>query len=178
MMNPNCEHIETLLPAFVEETLDAGDAAAVRAHVESCDACRASLAAFALLEQSLVARRAEVPPLERFLPDFATARVRAANVPRPSLVMRAFRTMMSLPGIAAILVVWSGLFVFEFRDSIGHAIALATPDRLVMFQERLANLLVLMTDGNVWALVAISILVSILFALSTGAMTLRYIRGH
>ncbi len=178
MMNPNCEHIETLLPAFVEESLDAGDAAAVRAHVESCNACRESLAAFALLEQSLVARRAEVPALERFLPDFATAGTRAASVVRPSLVMRAFRAMMSFPGVAAILVIWSGLFVFEFRGSIGSAIAQATPDRLVMFQERLANLLVLLTDGNVWMLIAISILVSILFALSTGAMTLRYIRGH
>lgn len=173
-MNRSCEQIESLLPSYVEGTLDDADAAAVRMHVESCATCRESLVTFTVLEQSLVSRRDQVPPLERFLPDLATAGVPgAAHVSR---LMRAFRSMMSLPGVATLLVVWAGLFAFAFREKIGAAIMAATPDRLTVFQDHLTSALVTAADGNAWTLLAVSILVSVLIVLSTGAMTLRYIR--
>jgi anti-sigma factor RsiW len=174
-MNETCQHIESLLSAFVGGDLGADEAARVRAHLESCDVCRASLAAFAELEQALVARRSEVPPVERFLPEFAGALVAARESSR---IVRWFRGMMTVPGIATILVVWGGFFTFEFRDKIGHVLSFSTPDNLTVGTERFASLLVTLTSGNVWLLIAACTMVAFGIAASTGAMTYRYIRQH
>lgn len=173
MMNDRCAHIESLLPAFLEEDLGGEETALVRAHLESCEACRAALAAFASLEEALVLRRAEVPPVDRFLPDFAPAQ---AAVHHPSVLLRAFRALTSVPGVSIVLTMWAGMLAFNFRGPIGRALSLSTPDNLVGGIDRFANLLVLLTDGNVWLLIGMCTLVSLAIAASTGAMTLRFIR--
>lgn len=173
-MNDRCTHIESLLPAFLERDLGAGETSLVRAHLESCDACRASLASFEALEGSLVLRRAELPPVERFLPAFSAARAPAYH---PSLLVRALRALTSVPGVSIVLTMWAGMLALNFRGPIGRALSLSTPDNLVGGIDRLTNLLVLFTDGNVWLLIGMCTVVALAIAASMGAMTLRFIRS-
>ncbi|HEX5130905.1 MAG TPA: zf-HC2 domain-containing protein [Candidatus Krumholzibacteria bacterium] len=172
-MNDVCTHIESLLPGYCEQQLDASDTARVRAHVETCESCRASLAAFAELEGMLVARRLDVPPVERFLPEFTPSH---ALAPHSSRLIRAFRATMSVPGIAIVLSVWAGLLALRFRDAIGSALSFSTPGLLTGFSERFANLMVFLTDGNVWVLIGVCSLVAFAIAGSMSAMSLRYLR--
>lgn len=173
-MNEHCSHIETLLPGFVENDLGAEDFTLVRGHLESCEACRASLAAFSALEESLVMRRAEVPPVEGFLPAFAAAP--AAAEPHRSLVVRVFRAVTSVPGVAILLAMWAAMFAFSFRVPISRVLSKSTPDNLVGGIDRFADFLVLLTGGNVWLLIGMCTMVALAIAASTGAMTLRYVR--
>lgn len=168
-MNDHCTHIESRLPAFLDRELGAEETALVRAHLDSCEGCRASLAAFESLEASLVLRRAEVPPVERFLPGFAVAY-------HPSVLVRALRALTSVPGVSIVLAMWAGMLAFNFRGPIGRALSLSTPDNLVGGIDRLADFLVLLTDGNVWLLIGMCTMVALAIAASTGAMTLRFIR--
>jgi predicted anti-sigma-YlaC factor YlaD len=174
-MNDGCTHIESLLPAFAGQDLGAEDAARVRAHLESCEACRASLASFTALEASLMARRSEVPAVDAYLPKFAAAHAAAAASHRSRLV-RVFRSVMTIPGVAIMLAMWAGLLAFNFRVPIGEALSLSTPDNLTGGIGRLADFLVLLTGGNNWLLIGITTLVAIAIAASTSAMTLRFVR--
>ncbi|MDH4336861.1 MAG: zf-HC2 domain-containing protein [Candidatus Krumholzibacteria bacterium] len=172
-MNDACTHIESLLPGFVEDGLGADDTLRVRAHLESCETCRASLVAFQTLEDSLLMRRAELPPVERFLPAFAAAPAPAYRRP---VLMRAFRAVISVPGISILLAVWAGTLAFNFREPIGRALSFSTPNNLVGGIDRLADQMVFLTDGNVWLLLAALTMVSLFVAASMGAMTLRFVR--
>lgn len=169
----DCTHIEALLPAFVENELTDADAARVRAHVETCEACRASLASFEALEASLVMRRAELPPVDAYLPSFAHA---AAPVPHHTRLIRFFRALTSVPGVSIMLAMWAAMLAFNFRVPISRALSFSTPDHLTGDIDRFADLLVLLTGGNTWVLVGIATLVGIGIAASTGALTLRFVR--
>jgi predicted anti-sigma-YlaC factor YlaD len=173
MMNDRCTHIESLLPAFLDRELGVEETALVRAHLESCDACRAALASFEALEASLVLRHAEVPPVERFLPEFAHAHAAAHH---SSVLLRALRALTSVPGVSIVLAMWAGMLAFNFRGPISRALSLSTPDNLVGGIDRFADLLVVLTNGNVWLLIGMCTMVALAIAASTGAMTLRYIR--
>ncbi len=172
-MNNRCAHIESLLPAFVENELGPDDVAGVRAHLESCDACRAALAMFTTLEESLLSRRSEVPPVERFLPAFAADHVGARAA---SPMLRAFRAMMSAPGVAIVLAMWVAMLTFHFRVPIGDTLSRSTPERLTGGIDRLADLLVTATNGDVWMLIGVFSVVAFAVVASMGAVTLRYIR--
>lgn len=174
-MNPPCERIEALLPALVEGSLSGDDAAMVTSHVDSCASCRESLAAFAMLEQTLVARRAEVPAVDSFLPNLAAARVPAAH--RHSPLFRVFRAAMSVPGISILLVMWGTMFALSFRTNLANDISryssLERWKALVLFTTaQITNL----TGNNVWTLTAVYAALTLAILGSMGAMTLRYIR--
>jgi anti-sigma factor RsiW len=172
-MNETCSHIEALLPAYLEQDLPDADVARVRAHVQTCAACRESLAAFTALEQSLVSRRAEVPPVDRFLPAFAAA---PKGVHHPAVLVRVFRATMSVPGVVIVLTMWAGLLAFRFRGVIGHALSFSTPERLGGDAERLADLLVILTNGNVWTLIGLCTLLALVVAGSLSVVALRPLR--
>jgi len=168
----NCTHIESLLPAFVENQLTDAERARVRSHVETCAACRASLVAFEALEASLVMRRAELPPVDAYLPSFAPA---AAPLVHHRL-LRFFRALTSVPGVSIMLAMWAAMLAFNFRVPISRALSFSTPAHLTGDVDRFADLLVLLTGGNTWLLVGIATLVGIGIAASTGALTLRFVR--
>ena len=174
-MNPLCERIEALLPAFAEGSLAGDEAAKVTSHVDSCASCRESLAAFAILEQSLVSRRAEVPPVDSFLPNLPAARVPAVH--RHSPLLRVFRAAMSVPGISILLVMWGTMFALSFRTHLANDItrysSLERWKALVVFTTaQITNL----TGGNVWTLTAVYVALTLAILGSMGAMTLRYVR--
>lgn len=168
----DCERIEAMLPGFVGRELGANDAAAVSAHVDSCERCRESVAAFALLEQTLVARRAEVPPVDGFLPNLKTARVRAG------FLARSLRLATSVPGVAIVLVMWAVLLVGRFNDRIALAIAdHALAQRVTAFANHGIDAMVGVAGGDVWTLTAVYGALAIGLIVSAGALTMRLVRG-
>jgi predicted anti-sigma-YlaC factor YlaD len=174
-MNALCEKIEVLLPGFVEGSLAEDDAAMVATHVDSCASCRESLSAFAMLEESLVLRRSEVPAVEAFLPDLAAARILVAH-PRTPL-LKVFRAAMSLPGISILLVMWGSMFALSFRTSLANDLSrYSSLDRWKALTELAARQLTSITGDNIWALTAVYGALTLAILGSMGAMTLRYIR--
>jgi predicted anti-sigma-YlaC factor YlaD len=174
-MNPLCERIEALLPAFAEGSLSGDDAATVTSHVDSCASCRESLAAFALLERSLVSRRAEIPTVDSFLPDLSAARVPAMH--RHSPLFRVFRATMSVPGISILLVMWGTMFALSFRTDLANDITrYSSLERWKALTAFATQQLTSVTGGNVWTLTAVYVALTLAILGSMGAMTLRYIR--
>jgi predicted anti-sigma-YlaC factor YlaD len=167
----DCERIEATLPAFLGRDLGAEEAAAVAVHIDSCDRCRESLAAFALLEQTLVARRSEVPPVDGFLPNLKTARVRSG------FGARCFRAVTSIPGVAIVLVMWAVLLIGRFNDRIALAIADHTlAERAAAFAKRGLDAMVGVAGGDVWTLTAVYGALAIGLIVSAGALTMRLVR--
>lgn len=169
----DCERIEAILPAFVEHDLGAEEAAVVATHVESCERCRESLAAFVSLEQTLVARRSEVPPVDGFLPELRTATVGV----RSGFWVRCLRATTSVPGVAIVLVMWAVLLVGRFNDRIALGIADHAPaERLTAFVEHGLDTMVGVAGGDVWALTAVYGALAIGLIVSAGALTMRLVR--
>lgn len=169
----DCERIEAMLPAFVEHDLGAEEAAAVASHIDSCERCRESLAAFVALEQTLVARRSEVPPVGAFLPELLTARARA----RSGILVRSLRLMTSVPGVAIVLVMWGVLLVGHFNDRI--ALGMTDPalaQRLSAFAKHGITAMVGVAGGDVWTLTAAYGALAIGLIVSAGALTMRLVR--
>jgi predicted anti-sigma-YlaC factor YlaD len=166
----DCERIETMLPAFVGRELGAAEAASVAAHIDSCERCRESLAAFAQLEQTLVARRSQVPPVDGFLPNLKTARARSG------FWVRSLRLATSVPGVAIVLVMWAALLMGRFSDRIGiadHALA----QRVTAFTKQGIDAMVGIAGGDVWTLTAVYGALAIGLIVSAGALTMRLVRG-
>ena len=165
----DCERVEAMLPAFAGHDLGGAEAASVAAHIDSCDRCRESLAAFALLEQTLVARRSEVPPVDGFLPHLKTARVRSG------FWVRCFRLATSVPGVAIVLVMWAVLLLGRFSDRLGiadHALA----GRLTAFVKNGVGVMMSVAGGDVWTLTAVYGALAIGLIVSAGALTMRLVR--
>jgi predicted anti-sigma-YlaC factor YlaD len=174
-MNPLCERIEALLPALVSRDIATADAAMVTSHVDSCASCRESLATFVMLEQSLVSRRAEIPPVDSFLPDLSAARVPSAY--RHSPLFRVFRATMSVPGISILLVMWGTMFALSFRTNLANDITrYSSLERWKVLTTLATQQLTNLTGGNVWTLTAVYLALTLAILGSMGAMTLRYVR--
>jgi len=170
----DCERIEAMLPAFVGRDLGADEAAAVAAHIDSCERCREALAAFAALEQVLVARRSEVPPVDGFLPDLRTAR---ASRGRSGFLVRGLRLATSVPGVAIVLVMWAVLLIGRFNDRIALAIAdHALAGRVTAFAKQGIDAMVGVAGGDVWTLTAVYGALAIGLIVSAGALTVRLVR--
>lgn len=167
----DCERIEAMLPAFAGRDLGAAEAAAVATHIDSCARCRESLAAFALLEQTLVARRSEVPSVDGFLPNLKTARARSG------FWVRCIRAVTSVPGVAIVLVMWGVLLLGRFNDRIALAIADHTlAERVTAFAKHGINTMVSVAGGDVWTLTAVYGALAIGLIVSAGALTMRLVR--
>ena len=173
----NCEKVEGLLAAFIEGSLSAGDEATVSAHLKTCASCRESSAAFSRIEEALALRRSEVPAVDAFLPDFAALRPHAAAaVPAQSRLTQWFRAMMTVPGIASILVVWSALFLLRYSHAVGQVFTWTSLDRLSMMTNIISSALLGVAGGDAYTLTAIYLALTLLVLGSTGAITLRFIR--
>ncbi len=166
----NCERIETLLSAFVSHELPADDAAAVAAHLEGCDACRESLAAFLSLEDVLVARRDEVPAIDAYLPAMAVA-------PQRRLWVRGIRLVTSVPGVAIMLVMWATFMVTRYTNRMESDAAVKTSlERVTAFAKHGIDVMVAAAGGDAWTLTAVYGALAIGVIVSAGALTMKLVR--
>lgn len=119
-MNMNCDRFEELLPAYAEDDLVAKEKAEVDAHLDTCESCRESLAFFADLESSLVARRALRP---------SDAAVAALVTGRLGLGRRkSFRfagVLSSVPAAISTVLVVLGVVLFAFRGAVAQMVSRA-----------------------------------------------------
>jgi anti-sigma factor RsiW len=167
----DCERFEAKLPLLVAHELSAGDAAAVSAHLEACPRCRESLAAFASLEQALQSRRDLVPPLDAFLPAMAPARARAG------VLTRCFRAVMSVPGVAIVLVMWGALLFARYSDRLTEdAVHKPVLERMTAAAQRGLDVIVAAAGGDAWTLTAVYGALAIAVIVSAGALTVRLVR--
>jgi predicted anti-sigma-YlaC factor YlaD len=168
----DCERIEAMLPAFVGRDLGADDAAVVSSHLETCAQCRESLAAFAALEQSLVARRDDVPPVDAFLPHMAPARARS------NVLVRCLRAVTSVPGIAIVIVMWAGFLIARYSDRLTGDAATQknTFERMTALAQRGIDAMIAAAGGDVWTLTAVYGALAIGVIVSAGALTMRLVR--
>jgi anti-sigma factor RsiW len=171
-MTTSCERIEALLPAFVEGDLAPGEAAAVSAHVESCAACAESLAAFTVLEQSLVSRRTEVPSPAAYLPAVAPV-----SAPAHSRLIGAFRGLMSLPGVSIMLTMWATLLALSFSPKIAGGVSrYSSLERWQALADGAVKLLTRGLGDNVWVMIAAYAMLTIVILGSMGSIAYRFVR--
>ena len=172
----DCKRIEGNLSAFVARELSADEAATVASHIDACASCRESLAAFVALEASLVARRDEIPSLDAFLPNYQAARARVRA--RPRFLVRAFRVVTSVPGVAVVLVMWASLLIARYNDRLTGGIGDKTSlDRLTAFTKSGLDAMVLAAGGDAWTLTAVYGALAIGVIVSAGALTMRLVRS-
>lgn len=168
----HCDAFEVMIASWSDGDLPAADRRALTAHLETCSTCRESFDLATRMEQALMLRRAEVPAVEAFLPAFAPARSPFAH---PHLVA-AFRAMMSPAGIAIILVMWSTMFAFRYRETIAGWFEWSSSERFSVFLNGVSSSLLGVSGGDAYTLVAIYVVLALAVLGSTGAITLRYIR--
>jgi len=178
----DCERFEAMVAAWFEpDTLSAREREELTAHVTACGSCRESLQLSQRMEEALVSRRAEVPAADSFLPDFAAMHARArAGAPavrttHPRLVS-VFRAVMSPAGVSITLVVWGALLALHFREQIARVFAWTASDRFSALFSDISNLLFNVGRGDAYTLAGIYVALAVVLLLSTGAITLRYIR--
>ncbi len=167
----DCERIEVKLPLFVARELSFDETASVTTHLNACPRCREALAAFTAIEQALVARHDQIPPIDGFLPAMAPMRARA------SLAIRCFRALMSVPGVAIVLVMWAGLLIGRYSDRLTndetHKTAL---ERMTAIAQSGLDAMVAAAGGDAWTLTAVYGALAIGLIVSAGALTLRLVR--
>lgn len=175
----NCQNIESLLAAFAGGDLGETETAEVRTHVDTCDACRESLAAYKGLESALSMRRSFVPPVERFIPNIAlgVTQTVANGVAAYTRARKWLDRLVSVPAIATIGFLMTGLAAFFYRDKIVSAInsqgsmQMAWPTSVETMFATWTNLMSdMLVVGSVCAIVTIIAL------LSTGVATARILR--
>jgi predicted anti-sigma-YlaC factor YlaD len=169
----DCERIEAMMASwFDRDGLSADERGELTAHVAACASCRESFELARQMEDALVSRRDDVPAVDAFLPNIQPARARFAH---PRLVA-AFRGMMSPAGIAVILVMWSTMLAFRFRESIAGVFELSSSERFTALFGDVSSLLLAVARGNEYTLIGIYVALTLIVLGSTGAITLRYIR--
>jgi anti-sigma factor RsiW len=172
----DCARVEAMLPAFVAHELGGDERALVSTHLESCAACRDSLAALAAIEATLVARRDEIPAVDAFLPHRHAAHAAASE--RKPFVHRVFRVVMSTPGIAILLVMWAALLISRFQGRVAGGVSETTAvDRMQAFAKRGIDAMVAAAGGDVWTLSAVYGALAIAVIVSAGALTVRFVRS-
>ena len=106
----NHERFEELLPAYLDGTLSAEESARVEAALAESAGLRESLEQYRALEDALVMRREEVPPVDAFVPAIASAPAHAeatafAPAHQRTPLQRFLRVLVSTPSFAIIACV-------------------------------------------------------------------------
>ncbi len=173
----NCEHVESLLPAYAEGDVTPEERGRVDAHVGECEACRQSLAFFVGLEETLVERRRERPS------DRAAARRVARRLGlrwRPRFVP----DMGGLPVAASAAFVGLGIAMFVARDAVREFFARvgttsssgALSAWISELLRSVVSALEVVSAGSVWTWVAVYAGCLALIFLSGTWMVLRWVR--
>jgi anti-sigma factor RsiW len=166
----NCNHIEELLVQYIEGDLSADERRTVDAHVASCVECRASLATFMSLEESL-------GTLGEAVPSWKTAEARfsrRAGIEKrrsiPAFVFNApFIAGLSFVALGVVLFL-NGNVLFPAMRSLGPRFA-ASFDA---FAQDLSRFFANAAGLNVTVLIAIYGFLTFAFMCGTSAFVFRF----
>ena len=168
----NCNLVEILLPAYMEEDLSPEEMAGVKSHLLGCAGCREALTGLARLDGLLAMRRGEVPPAGR------TIRAVRSGI-GPGRTKRALDALFSMPGIISQSFLIIGIVLFVYRRPIEAVFA--GDFSMTRFFTRLGDMLVTglmtLTGGDVWALTGVYAGVLLLILLGTGRIVSKFVRS-
>jgi len=176
----NCERFEAMIAvSFDGDEMTTSDRAELNLHLVTCASCRESFELASRMEAALVSRRDDVPAVDGFLPVFAPARARdtVSTHAHPRLIA-AFRTLMSPAGVSIILMMWVAMLALRFRHEIAEVFAWTSSDRFSALGHDVSNLLLGVSRGDPYTLIAMYVALAVILLGSTGVITLRYIRHH
>ena len=178
----NHERFEELLPAYLDGTLSPDERAQVESALAESAQLRESLEQFRALEDALVMRREQVPPVDRFVPAMTPAAVRPHETPR---LERWLRTLVSTPALAVMGCVVVALWVFWNSESIASFLNARAGNPVVMPRlgvlDGLGGSITMLTDmlagGDMQILIGMYSVVTIAILALTGYMTMRFVRN-
>jgi predicted anti-sigma-YlaC factor YlaD len=168
----NDDHIEELLPRYIEGDLTAVEKRAVDEHLSSCDDCNDALGLYSSLEQALVSFKRERPSPKRTYSKIER-RLPLDPVFSPLSLLRSPTVL----GSAAVALI--AILTILFSEQLGIAITRFTGlsfDSLAGSFETIPEWIVRVTGGNLWMLVLIVAVETMLFSFATGLTVLRMIR--
>ena len=158
------DHIEELLPRYIEGDLTAEQKRAVDEHLSSCDDCRDALGLYTSLEKRPSSKRIYAG-IERRLP--------LDPVFSPLSLLRN----PTILGSAAVSLI--AILTILFREQLSLALTRFggfSFDSLTGSFEVIPEWIVRSTGGDAWMLVLIIAVETLLFSLATGFTVLRMIR--
>jgi anti-sigma factor RsiW len=166
------DHIEELLPRYIEGDLTSEERRAVDEHLSSCEDCSDALGLYISLEQALVSFKKERPS-PRITYSRIARRLPLDPVFSPVSLLRS----PTILGSAAVALI--AILTILFREELGIALTRFSGlsfGSLSGSFETLPDWIVGISGGNVWMLVLIVALETLLFSLATGFTVLRMIR--
>jgi anti-sigma factor RsiW len=166
----NCNRIEELLVQYLEGDLSADEWRTVDAHVASCEECRASLATFMSLEESLGRLKEAVPAWKAAEARFSRRAGLEKRRSIPAFVFNApFIAGLSFVALGVVLYV-RGNIIFPAIQSLGPRFA-ASFDA---FAQDLSRLFADAAGMNVTLLVAIYGFLTLALMCGTSALVFRF----
>jgi anti-sigma factor RsiW len=166
----NCNRIEELLVQYLEGDLSADEWRTVDAHVASCEECRASLATFMSLEESLGTLKETVPSWKTAEARFSRRAGIAKRHWIPAFVFNApFVAGLSFVALGVVLFL-RGNVIFPALQSLGPRFAAAFDS----FAQSLSRLFADAAGMNVTVLVAIYGFLTLALMCGTSALVFRF----
>ncbi len=167
-----CEQVEYLLPSYIEKDLPAEKMNAVEAHLSGCSVCRESLAVFMRLEETLIERREDIPPIK----NLTTAVLSRIGYHRTRAILRC---MFSLPSVASASFAILGIVAFIHNDKLRALFSRDTGigAKLVHAAQRLTDAIVQFAQGDVWVLMGIYVGLTMLLLLGMSLVVLNFMRA-
>jgi predicted anti-sigma-YlaC factor YlaD len=166
------DHIEEMLPRYVEGDLSSDERRSVEEHLSSCHDCRDALELCASLEEALVSFKMKRPSskttytaIERRLPlDPVFSPLSLLRSPAvlgtAAVTLMAILTILFREQMSIALTRFSGLSFDSFASSF----------------DSIPEWIVTVTGGNAWLLALIVVLETLFFTLATSLTVLRIIR--
>lgn len=166
------EHVEDLLPRYIEGDLTADENRAVDEHLSSCRACREALGTYGALEQALIALRRERPT-----PKKAYTRIERRLPLTPAFSPASILRSPAVVGTAAVVLM--AILAILFREQLGIALSdfgNLSSGSLTSSLEVLPQWIATFVRGDAWLLALVVAAEMLLFSLATGIVVLRMIR--
>lgn len=186
----NRERFEELLPAWLDGELSESEMAQMESALAESPELRESAALSRKLEDALVLRRSDVPPIDRFIDNLAPAWGVSTALARGehSLLRRWLDAIVSVPALAVMGFMMLGLWTFWHQDLVtslfsnrvdGVAIGerFANAFSIDGFGRSVSALTELMPGGDMTLLIALYSLMTIAILAMTGVMTARFVRS-
>lgn len=167
-----CEELESKLPAYMENDLDAEAAVIVERHLGVCGSCLRSLRALESLEEILHDLRQDVPPAGRFLGAVIQSSGR-------SRLRKAVDFIFDVPVTASLLFAAAGVILFFFRNGMNTIDGGMSRmfDLTLSASNQMAQSIADAANSDVWILNLVWLSLSALFYLATSLAALDYLNN-
>ena len=167
------DHIEELLPRYIEGDLTAEEKRIADEHLSSCEECRDVLDLYASLERALVSFKKERPSPKKTYAAISR-RLPIDPIFSPLSLLRSPAVL----GTAAVTLI--SILTILLREQLGTALSNFSGlsfESLTSSLEIVPEWIISITGGNAWMLVLIVAIETLLFSFAMGLAALRIVRN-